>query len=128
MGIIGDEKTLSKFNNDFFDLSFTVSVLDHIPDKKIVFQVLQDLIRTSKVVILLEPYIENVEGDVSNKARYMIKDGLINERKVFNNFCYLWNYDEYLIDNNLNFKKNTMPLHSASLGPFYHIYIITKKN
>jgi len=126
-GIIGDEKTLSRFDNDFFDLSFTLSVLDHIPSKKIVFQVLQDLIRTSKVVILLEPYIENVEGDVSNKARYMIKDGLVDERKVFNNFCYLWNYDKYLFDNDLNFSRTKLPLHRASLGPFYNIYVITKK-
>jgi hypothetical protein len=128
MGIIGDEKTLSKFDNNFFDLSFTFSVLDHIPSKKIVFQVLKDLIRTSKVVILLEPYIENVEGDVSNKARYMVKDGLVNEYKSFNSFCYLWNYDKYLIDNNLTFTKKNLPLHKASLGPFYNLYIITKKN
>ena len=125
-GIIGDEKKLDKFDNNYFDLSFTLSVLDHVPSKIIALDILKNLIRISKAVILLEPYIKNVEGDVSKKSRYMVKEGLPDERKVFNSFCYLWDYDKYLIENNINFTKSKMPLHRASLGPFYHIYTITK--
>ncbi len=123
-GYISDERILNKFKNNEFSLSFTSSVLDHIPEEKIVVNVLKDLANISECIILNEPFLEGVIGDVSEKYRYQVKAGLENPGKAFSKFSYFWNYDSYLENMGLQFKKIPNPLHKFSMGPFYYIYII----
>ena len=72
---VGDESSLEKFSDDVFDVSFTVSVLDHLPDPKHAF--CQLLRITRERVILLEPHFQT--------------DGKEQEKPV-SQFSYLWNY------------------------------------
>ena len=104
--------------------------MDHIPNEKIVIEIIKDLKRISKKLYLFEPYVEGVCGDVSYFHRYQIEDkynlkeNLENNGKRFAKNSFLWNYDGYLKSLNLDFKKEPFPLHSASLGPFYQCYEI----
>jgi hypothetical protein len=122
--IVGDEAVLAAIPDRSVDLAFTISVLDHIPNKRTVEQVLDDLLRISARVVLLEPWIEGVEGDVSGRTRAQVKPGLDRPHKAFAAFSYLWKYDRLLTDRGVRWTKQPMPLHTASLGPFYHLYVI----
>jgi hypothetical protein len=123
-GIVGDEKSLKQFKEKEFDLAFTVSVLDHIPDDSVVEEIIKDLVRISRHVLLLEPYIEGVHRNVSNKYRDSIKKGLERGYKKFAPHSYIWNYDKMLNRTSTSWKKKAMPLHAHSLGPFYYLYSI----
>ena len=123
-GVVGDEKMLEGFGENEFDLAFTVSVLDHIPFDYTVEAAIGQLLRISRYVILLEPYLEGVAGDVSGKERDLVKPGLVRGYKKFAPYSYFWNYDAILDANHVVWDKEPMPLHEASLGPFYHLYTI----
>lgn len=121
-GIVGDEKKLRQFKDKEFDLVFTASVLDHIPSGKVVDDIISEFLRISKHVLLLEPFIEGVTGDVSGKTRDEVKKGLARGDKTFAAFSYIWNYDAILDKKSADWCKLPIPLHKASLGPFYHLY------
>ncbi|TAN44591.1 MAG: class I SAM-dependent methyltransferase [Rhodospirillales bacterium] len=123
-GRTGDENALTSLQDRSFDLAFTSSVLDHIPSRPVVVDVIKHLTRISSVVFLLEPWVEGIEGDVSGKQRAQVRKDLPNPYKVFADHSYLWNYDEILNDLGLTWQKTPQPLHAASLGPFYHLYRI----
>ena len=80
--------------------------------------------RISRRVVLLEAFIEGVHGDVSNKTRDEVRPGLERGYKPFAEHCYIWNYDRILDKQGLEWSERPMPLHTASLGPFYHLYEI----
>jgi len=126
LGIVGDESTLARFSNNEFDLAMTSSVLDHIPSPAIVRNVIRELVRTSRQVMLLEPWIEGVEGDVSGKVRGQVRKDLPAPHKPFAPHSYLWNYDAILTQLGVRWSKRPQPLHAASLGPFYFLYAISK--
>ena len=123
-GIIGDEAVLKNFASEIFDLSFTVSVLDHIPVDRVVEDIIVQLVHISKHVILLEPFIDGVHGDVSDKTRNQVKRGLERGHKPFAAYSYLWNYDRMLDRIGSAWQKHAIPLHAGSLGPYYHLYSI----
>ncbi len=123
-GIVGDEKSLALFDRNEFDVAFTISVLDHIPSDFLVKQAITDLTRVARFVILLEPYIEGVHGDVSDKKRGQVKKGLIRPDKKFAKHSYIWNYDDMLKSIGVTYIKYPMSLHVSSLGPFYYLYVI----
>ena len=123
-GIVGDERALAQFRDQEFDLGFTVSVLDHLPSDVVVEDIVGQLLRIAKRVILLEPFVEGVHADVSNKTRDEVKPGLERGQERFKAFCYLWNYDRMLDRRGARWTKTAAPLHPASLGPFYHLYRI----
>jgi hypothetical protein len=123
-GIVGDETTLRRLESKSFDLAFTCSVLDHIPSAAVVEDAIRDLVRLAPHVILLEPFIDGVHGDVSGKTRNDVKNGLPRGHKRFAEHSYLWNYDRMLARLGVQWSKRPMPLHSASLGPFYCLYDI----
>ncbi len=127
-GYVSDENILEKFDVNQFSLSFTSSVLDHIPDEKNVKNILMNLSHISKFVILNEPFLDGVVGDVSDKYRYQVKSGLVDRRKSFAKYSYFWNYDKYLEELSLNYEKIHNPLYSFSMGPYYYLYIINTKN
>ncbi len=125
--MLGDIKTLSEFENDKVDFSFTWSVLDHIPDKKEVTSIINHLVRVSKkCCFFIEPYIEGIETDASLKTRGEIKQDLEYKHKTFYKYSYFWNYMK--IFNNLGIQPIVfdLPLHKHSLGPFYKIFFIKK--
>lgn len=123
-GYNADDKALNKFKKNEFTLSFTSSVLDHIPDEKIIKEILRKLALISEYLILNEPFLDGVKGDVSEKFRYQVKQNLENPAKKFAKYSYFWDYDTYLDEMNLNYEKINNPTHNFSLGPFYKLYFI----
>ena len=121
-GIVGDETALAHRGDGEFDLAFTVSVLDHLPDPLVVEQVLDGLIRISRRVLLLEPRIEGVQGDVSGKTRDQVKPGLERGHKRFAPTSYMWDFDAMLAKRPVDWRRTPMPLHAASQGPFFQLY------
>jgi 2-polyprenyl-3-methyl-5-hydroxy-6-metoxy-1,4-benzoquinol methylase len=65
-GIVGDDRTLRTLEGQF-DLAFTISVLDHLPTARLVARAIQELQRLASTVVILEPYIAGVTGNVSGK-------------------------------------------------------------
>ncbi len=129
-GIIGSDNILRDIPSLKYDIAFCCSVLDHIPDEKKVISIIQQLIRIAKKVYLFEPFLEGVCGDVSYfyriqiEEKYKLKYKIEDNYKKFAKNSYLWNYDLYLENLNLPFKKNSFKLHKSSLGPFYKCYEI----
>jgi hypothetical protein len=123
-GIVGDESTLSTFPDRSIDLAYTVSVLDHIPSAEVVSEAIRNLARISARVLLLEPWIDGLEGDVSGRTRNQVMPGLPDGHKIFAPHSYLWNYDRMLERLDLQYEKRAVPLHKHSLGPFYYLYSI----
>ena len=125
--ILGNVNELYKLKDNSIDLSFTWSVLDHIPDKTEIKNIIKNLIRISKVYCMfVEPYIEGVEVDASLKSRKEIKKNLLNPHKSFYKFSYFWDYKKIFNDMEYDFNCYDIPLHPHSLGPFYKIFLIQK--
>lgn len=133
VGILADETSLAHWTTDFFDIAFTVSVFDHFADPLAVEKAIAELLRLARTVILFEPWIDGVHQDVSNRPRSAIKIDLIRPEKVFKHHCYLWDYDAMLhrlfhrSDVAFGWTKTAMPQHEFSLGPFYQLYVITRR-
>ena len=127
-GFNADDNALDKFKKNEFSLSFTSSVLDHIPDEKIIREILRKLALISEYVILNEPFLDGVKGDVSEKFRYQVKQNLEYPAKKFAKYSYFWDYDSYLDEMNLNYEKIHNPTHKFSMGPFYKLYFIDCRN
>lgn len=129
-GIVGDELYLKNFDNGYFDVVFTCSVLDHFPEEKKVISTIKELKRISKELYLFEPYIDQVVGDVSYYSRkeiskkYKLNRKFENEHMKFGKNSFLWNYDNYLKKLDFNYQKKTFPLHYSGMGPFYNIYYV----
>ena len=51
--IIGDEATLANYKDRYFDISYTISVLNHLPELG-VFKVVNELKRVSKKIFIME--------------------------------------------------------------------------
>lgn len=124
--IVGDESTLTSFHDGSFDLAFTISVLDHLPSDTDVEETIQHLVRIAQTVVLVEPFVEGVHRDVSGLTRNEVKSGLERGDKRFASYCYLWNYDAMLNRLDVTWEKRPFPLHTSSLGPFYHLYQIER--
>ena len=78
-------------------------------------------------VILLEPAIDNVEGDVSGKTRAEVAPDLPRPHKRFASHSYLWHYEALLRALPVTWTKAPRPLHSHSLGPFYQLFRIARR-
>lgn len=122
--IVGDERTLEPLPDASFDLALTVSVLDHIPSRRTVAAIIRELVRLSSLVILVEPWIAGVDGDVSGKPRSQVAPMLERGDKRFAAHSYLWDYDARLAELPVTWTKTPNSLHAASLGTFYKVYSI----
>lgn len=116
----GDETYLSKFNSGSFDLVFTVSVLDHIPN---IVPVCKELIRCSKKYIYCLEIRLPEEGKIVN---YINENG---NKKPALSATYSWRLET--VFKNLGVKKITKkytPLiagkHSYQSGNYYYSYLI----
>lgn len=124
-GVVGDESALSEWEPNSFDLAFTVSVLDHIPDPRLVERILTTLVTLAPKLILLEPVIPGVHGDVSGRTREELGSGFPLPHKRFAAHSYVWDYDRWLGKLGVSWTRRPEPLHAGSLGPFYELVVIT---
>jgi len=106
---VGDEKTLEKIPSKSFDVAYTVSVLDHIPNPE---PALDQLIRIGKHVVLIEP-----QTGEERRADEIVK------------YTYLWNYDK-MIKKRPNVQvvhRSKTPLGPRGMGPHYHTWVLRTK-
>ncbi|NET24746.1 bifunctional 2-polyprenyl-6-hydroxyphenol methylase/3-demethylubiquinol 3-O-methyltransferase UbiG [Okeania sp. SIO1I7] len=121
---VGDENSLIKIYSGAYDICFTVSVIDHIPQP---LNVVLNLIRISKkACLLLEPFLGD-NGKVI--ANYSVQKKNVLETTPYS---YSWNYEQllqainiYEFLNKLNIKVKDFPLES-NLGRYYRLWIIEK--
>lgn len=101
---LGDENDIPV--EPTFDLVFTCSVLDHLPDPA---PVLNCLIEASKhLVVILEPY-NGQSGSAENVARQP--------------FSYWWDYDRMLRGAGLKvILKRHLCLATSGFGPYYFLW------
>lgn len=112
---LGDQNILPYLEDGRFDLSFTVSVLDHVPDPQ---QVLKELLRISrKAVILCEPWLGQ-EGRVL-KNTHRTTGELIDTTP----YSYSWNYTEMLTELDVSFSTKPVNM-ETNLGRYYKFYCI----
>lgn len=114
----GDENLLSVIPTRAFDVSFTVSVLDHIATPG---PVLQELARiSSKAVILLEPWL-GAEGKVTRNFN-QASGAMIDTTP----FSYSWDYRKLASEVLPNWAIETEhhPL-ASNLGPYYELFELT---
>lgn len=114
---IGDETSLHKFDEGEFDLVFTVSVLDHIPD---ISSVCEQLLRcAARNFFCLEITLPS-EGKV---LRHF--DHKHNAVMPSTEASYSWDVGRFLVGHRRLWRLDRRPcyLHSASLGPYYYSYL-----
>lgn len=114
-----DETFLQGQPNDAFDVVFTVSVLDHLPNPK---PILAEMVRVARIaVLLLEPNLGE-EGKVFKNAQ---SAGEIAPEAT--PYSYSWDYSRLAVDMAVNISKQHYPLTGTLLGPYYWIFRLLKK-
>lgn len=109
---LGDQFLLNMLPDDYFDISFTVSVLDHLADP---LDTIKNLIRLSKVgVVFCEPWL----GEEGKIAKNMSLDGSFIDTTPFS---YSWNYAEILRKLGQNYSVYPVNMKS-NLGRYYNFY------
>lgn len=113
---VASEEMLSVFPSNTFDVAFTVSALDHLPDP---VNALIELERISKALILLEPWM-GTEGKV-------LKNYNEAQKKVINTtpYSYSWNYAKLFLEcfPGRSFSVEPMPF-SSNLGRYYNLFCL----
>lgn len=87
---------------DAYDLAFTVSVLDHIPDPT---DAIEALVFAAPRLVLVEPWV-GIEGPVESH----------------NPYTYSWNYLTRLRDLGMAVTDRRFPISKKSIGPDYRLY------
>ena len=100
---------LKDFEDNEFDVGITCSVLDHIENYEIA---LDELIRTCKKLLLIEPMIEGEN-----------RQSLSSETRSPGDTWY-FDYRKYLTDRNAIFSIEHTPLYKENSGPLYHTICI----
>lgn len=116
--LVGDEQTLIDFDALEFDLSFTVSVLDHIPD---VGKTIQALLHcTRRNIVLLEVWLPK-EGRVEVHFDHQERS-----TKLSTIASYSWHLEERLRNHPRIHRIDSRfcYLHSGMLGPYYKLYTV----
>jgi ubiquinone/menaquinone biosynthesis C-methylase UbiE len=116
---VGDETALAGFSDDEIDVSFTISVLDHIPDPR---HTLAELCRVSRrAVLLLEPWMGE-EGKVVRNVR-----AETGETVDTTPYSYSWDYSTLVpeVVPGWHLHAEPHPLGPTNLGPYYWFYALT---
>lgn len=108
---VGDETYLVRFPDDSFDVAYTASVIDHVPDPTVA---LREMARIAPVLVLLEPWL-GYEGKVE-----WVQPGV-----KANPFLYSWDYAARLPDHDV--ESEPMPLRAAGAGPYYRLHIARRR-
>ena len=113
---VASKEMLSVFPSNTFDVAFTVSVLDHLPEP---VSALIELKRIFKILILLEPWM-GIEGKV-------LKNYNEAQKKVIDTtpYSYSWNYSKLFWEcfPGRSFSVEPMPF-SSSLGRYYNLFCL----
>ncbi len=114
---VGDEQTLAGFRDGEFDLVFTVSVLDHIPD---ISRLCRELVRCARRHVLCLEVTLPVEGKV---LRYYDHDARTVKKSTA--AWYSWHVAKYLQSEPRVWRLDARPyyLHNRALGPYYGSYL-----
>jgi SAM-dependent methyltransferase len=118
---VGDERALGRIGTDEIDVSFTISVLDHIPDPR---PALTELLRVSRrAVLLLEPWMGR-EGKVVRN----VHPGS-GETVDTTPYSYSWDYPELArtLAPGWELHAEAHPLGPTNLGPYYWFYALTPR-
>jgi SAM-dependent methyltransferase len=116
----GSDAQLASLADDSFNLVYTVSVLDHIPDVK---AALRELLRiASGYVVLLEPFLQ--DGTVG-KIQSTVTPG--KKTVAATPYSYIHDYRalfkglgaDVLVD-------MALPTHAGKAGPFYRLFLLRK--
>lgn len=115
---VGDEQHLGSYDTNQFDVVFTVSVLDHVPEPG---PILQALCRVaSRAVLLLEPWLGEEGKVLENRS---VQSGSMVSTTPYS---YSWNYrdlaQEYAASWTLSIEE--YPL-DTNLGRYYQLYSLT---
>lgn len=114
---IADEGFVARQPAGAFDVIFTVSVLDHIPEPE---PVLREMLRASATgVVLLEPWVGN-EGKVVRNPSPTRSDEVVDTTP----YSYSWDYDAMLARSGrrLSVSREAYPLSGTNLGPHYYVW------
>jgi len=115
----GDETFFTEQPADAFDVIFTVSVLDHLPNP---LPVLREMMRVARLgVLLLEPNL-GAEGKVLQCFNSQTQDS-----PEATPYSYSWDYPRLCEGLNVTFSKQHYPLSGTKLGPYYWLYRLLKK-
>lgn len=114
-----DESFLQGQPNDAFDVIFTVSVLDHVPDPKLI---LTEMVRVARRgVLLLEPSLGE-EGKVFKNT-----DAGGGSAAEATPYSYSWDYPRLALDLPVDISRQPYPLAGTLLGPYYWLFRLVKK-
>lgn len=112
---VGDESYLRVYPDCSFDISFTVSVLDHMPKPELALSELARI--TRQAVFLLEPWLGSEGKVIRNYNRELSREIETTP------YSYSWNYQE-LVERTLpgwSCRWRPMPL-PTNLGLFYFLF------
>jgi len=116
---VGDEKTLSEYQDNSWDIVFTISVLDHIPEPMMTLTELKRI--TGCYLLLCEPYLCGAEGRI---------DGEDAEGDFSKVAPYSYYHDYYRMLEELSMTRLldiVLPTGDRSVGMSYRLMLCTKK-
>ena len=123
--LLGDENFLVTLDDNSFDLVFTVSVLDHIPDPA---RALANLIRISKkYAIFVEPYAGSDQSKLGKIET--ISTGFGDKNAEVTPYTYMHDYRNLFsrCDADVLFELG-LPTHLNKAGPLYRLFFLRKKS
>ena len=108
---VGGEEALVAIPTNGYDIVFTVSVLDHIPE---VEQVLKELLRIcNRYFICIEPW----NGENMNAHKHAARE-----------YSYFWDYPTLFKKMKAKILHDiSCPLSHKGLGPYYRLYVAEPK-
>jgi len=121
--IVADEDFIKKEKNNFYDLIFTVSVLDHIPDPSFTIQEL--IKKTKRYIIFIEPFMSDIkQSEKIENISTIWKKQSTNQATPY---TYFHNYKSYFKQNKLDIVcELPLPTHLGKVGPFYKLFLVQK--
>ena len=113
---LGDETALRAFADGEWDVVFTVSVLDHMPDPAAALEQLARI--TRRRLVLIEPHpLREGTGKAVQEGRKARDEPMP--------FTYLHDYDALLLGQGLVQELDLpMPTHLHRVGPFYRLRVL----
>ncbi|HEX2255266.1 MAG TPA: glycosyltransferase [Afifellaceae bacterium] len=126
--IVGDEQALEQFGDGEFDLVFTVSVLDHIPQPEAAITALMRLTRGYAVFVEPSPEASARDNQLADgKVELIRTEWSVNSGDAATPYTFLHNYDELFASLGLEILcQAPMPTHLNKVGPFYTCYVVGK--
>ncbi len=117
---VGDEEHLLSYKAKSFDMSFTVSVLDHLPNPE---AALRNLVRITRMaLIFVEPVYEGAQGKIREVRTQWARQGAVKATP----YTYFHPYRKIFEKLGLEVRLDVpMPTHLGKVGPFYRLMVVT---